>query len=44
MHVGSNSVALNIARILWGFNITPAKTASGHDVDVDMYVTTHCLA
>ena len=39
MHVGSNSVALNIARILWAFEIKPVKTPTGEDVDVDMYVT-----
>jgi hypothetical protein len=38
MHVGLNSVALNIARILWAFDIKPAKTPSGHDIEVDMYV------
>ncbi|KAJ9161080.1 Cytochrome P450 [Coniochaeta hoffmannii] len=40
MHVGSNSVALNIARILWAFDIKPAKTLAGEDVDVDIFAFT----
>ncbi|OIW27073.1 cytochrome P450 [Coniochaeta ligniaria NRRL 30616] len=40
MHVGSNSVALNIARILWAFDIKPAKTALGQDIDVDIFAFT----
>ncbi|KAB5566218.1 cytochrome P450 [Coniochaeta sp. 2T2.1] len=41
MHVGNNSVALNIARILWAFDIGPAKSASGQDVDVDIFAFTN---
>ncbi|KAI5865315.1 cytochrome P450 [Durotheca rogersii] len=37
MHLGSASVELNIARILWGFDVAPAKDASGKDVDVDIF-------
>ena len=36
MHVGLNSVSINIARILWGFDVQPAKDASGEDIAVDM--------
>ncbi|GKT88705.1 cytochrome P450 [Colletotrichum tofieldiae] len=38
MHLGAASVALNIARILWGFQVNPAKDEKGRDVDVDMCV------
>jgi cytochrome P450 len=38
MYLGSASVAINIARILWAFNIAPAKDESGKDIEVDMYV------
>ncbi|KAK2041447.1 cytochrome P450 [Colletotrichum somersetense] len=37
MHLGSASVALNIARILWGFTIGPAKDDKGRDIDVDIF-------
>ncbi|KAH8178530.1 cytochrome p450 domain-containing protein [Sarocladium implicatum] len=36
MHVGTSSVTLNIARVLWAFNVTPAKDEKGRDIDVDM--------
>lgn len=36
MHLGSASVLLNIARILWAFNVGAAKDAQGRDIDVDM--------
>ena len=36
LHLGSASVQLNIARILWGFNVEPAKDSNGKDIDVDM--------
>ncbi|KDN69081.1 hypothetical protein CSUB01_11693 [Colletotrichum sublineola] len=36
MHLGSASVALNIARILWGFAVSSAKDDKGRDIDVDM--------
>lgn len=36
MHLGSASVELNIARILWAFEVGPAKDASGKDIEVDM--------
>lgn len=36
MHLGSASVAINIARILWGFKVTPAVSEKGRDMDVDM--------
>lgn len=36
MHLGSASVELNIARILWAFKVSPAKDANGDDIDVDM--------
>ncbi|KAF4466280.1 hypothetical protein FALBO_6862 [Fusarium albosuccineum] len=37
MHLGSASVVLNIARILWGFEVNPAKDEKGKDVDVDIF-------
>lgn len=36
MHLGTASVELNIARILWAFEVGPAKNANGKDIDVDM--------
>ncbi|KAJ4416338.1 hypothetical protein N0V85_002320 [Neurospora sp. IMI 360204] len=36
MHLGHASVTLNIARILWGFNVSPAKNERGEDIEVDM--------
>ncbi|KAK7934811.1 cytochrome P450 [Apiospora marii] len=36
MHLGAASVNLNIARILWAFNVAPAKDEAGQDIDVDM--------
>lgn len=36
MHLGSASVELNIARILWAFNVGPTQDANGKDIDVDM--------
>ncbi|KAL0932101.1 cytochrome P450 [Colletotrichum truncatum] len=37
MHLGSASVAINIARILWGFDISPGKDEKGRDIDVDIF-------
>ncbi|KAI0844809.1 cytochrome P450 [Daldinia vernicosa] len=37
MHLGSASVELNIARILWAFEVSPAKDANGDDIDVDIF-------
>ncbi|KAK0385962.1 hypothetical protein NLU13_7136 [Sarocladium strictum] len=37
MHLGASSVTLNIARILWGFDVTPAKDEKNRDVDVDIF-------
>lgn len=36
MHLGHASVTINIARILWGFNVGPAKDERGEDIDADM--------
>ena len=36
MHLGWASVELNIARILWAFDVAPAKGKDGKDVEVDM--------
>lgn len=38
MHLGSASVAINIARILWAFDVKPALNEAGEEVDVDMQV------
>ncbi|KAK4465348.1 putative cytochrome P450 17A1 [Cladorrhinum samala] len=40
LHLGQASVAINIARILWGFDIKPAKDESGRDIDVDIFAFT----
>ncbi|KAF6821084.1 cytochrome P450 [Colletotrichum sojae] len=37
IHLGSASVVLNIARILWGFEATPAVDGKGRDIDVDIF-------
>ncbi|KAK8136064.1 hypothetical protein PG984_004004 [Apiospora sp. TS-2023a] len=37
MHLGAASVNLNIARILWAFNVAPAKNENGQDIDVDIF-------
>ncbi|KAF5538608.1 oxidoreductase [Fusarium napiforme] len=37
MHLGAASVTLNIARILWGFEVNPEKDEKGRDVDVDIF-------
>ncbi|KAF4782818.1 hypothetical protein HER10_EVM0003205 [Colletotrichum scovillei] len=37
MHLGSASVALNIARILWGFEVNPETDEKGRDVEVDIF-------
>ena len=36
MHLGGASVTLNIARILWGFDVKPEKDEKGQDIEVDM--------
>ncbi len=36
MHLGSASVSINIARILWAFNVGPARDEKGRDIEVDM--------
>ncbi|EGS17163.1 uncharacterized protein CTHT_0064770 [Thermochaetoides thermophila DSM 1495] len=37
MHLGTNSVLINTARILWGFNIKPAVNEKGEKIDVDIF-------
>jgi hypothetical protein len=36
MHLGSASVAINVARILWAFDVRPALDEKGNKIDVDM--------
>jgi hypothetical protein len=36
MHLGAASVAINIARILWAFNVGPGRNDKGEKIDVDM--------
>lgn len=36
MHLGAASVSINIARMLWAFDIQPAKDKDGNEIDVDM--------
>ncbi|KAK3950572.1 cytochrome P450 [Pseudoneurospora amorphoporcata] len=38
LHLGHPSVTLNIARILWGFNVSLAKNERGENIEVDMLV------
>lgn len=38
LHLGHASVTLNITRILWGFNVNPAKDERGKDIEIDMSV------
>ncbi|PKS11704.1 hypothetical protein jhhlp_001692 [Lomentospora prolificans] len=40
MHLGSASVSINIARILWAFNVRAAKNQKGEDIDVDIFAYT----
>ncbi|KAI1057393.1 hypothetical protein LB507_011541 [Fusarium sp. FIESC RH6] len=37
MHLGAASVTLNIARILWGFDLKPEKDEKGQDIEVDIF-------
>ncbi|KAK3380774.1 cytochrome P450 [Lasiosphaeria ovina] len=37
MHLGSASVAINIARILWAFNVAPARDREGRNIEVDIF-------
>ncbi|KAK7418150.1 hypothetical protein QQX98_004125 [Neonectria punicea] len=37
MHLGSASVAINIARILWAFEVNPAKGKDGKDIEADIF-------
>ncbi|KAK4188886.1 putative cytochrome P450 17A1 [Podospora australis] len=37
LHLGGASVAINISRILWGFNVRPAKDENGMDIEVDIF-------
>ncbi|KAH7480137.1 hypothetical protein FOMA001_g8798 [Fusarium oxysporum f. sp. matthiolae] len=37
MHLGAASVTLNIARILWGFEVNPEKDEKGRDIDADIF-------
>jgi len=35
MHVAERSLFINLARLLWGFDIRHAKDADGNDIPVD---------
>ncbi|AEO67375.1 uncharacterized protein THITE_2116283 [Thermothielavioides terrestris NRRL 8126] len=37
MHLGSASVAINVARILWAFDVRPALDEKGNKIDVDIF-------
>ncbi|KAK4118997.1 cytochrome P450 [Parathielavia appendiculata] len=37
LHLGSASVAINIARILWAFEVKPALNDKGEKIDVDIF-------
>lgn len=36
MHLASNSAFINVARILWGFNVGKALDANGKEIPVDI--------
>ena len=36
MHLGAASVTINVARILWAFDVKPSLNANGEKIDVDM--------
>jgi hypothetical protein len=36
MHLGTASVSINVARILWAFDVKPSLNAKGEKIDVDM--------
>jgi cytochrome P450 len=44
MHVAEGTMMLTMARILWGFDITPAKDAQGKDIYVDPDAVTQSIA
>jgi cytochrome P450 len=35
MHVAERSLFINLARLMWGFDISHAKDADGNDIPVD---------
>ncbi|KAF7336962.1 Cytochrome P450 [Mycena venus] len=39
-YLASNSIYINIARILWGFNLTKARDENGWEIDVDTFAYT----
>lgn len=41
MHLASNSIMINIARILWGFNLGKALDADGKEIPVDIMAFTN---
>ncbi|KAF7302672.1 Cytochrome P450 [Mycena chlorophos] len=40
MHLASNSVYINIARILWGFDVSNARDEAGNEAEVDTFAYT----
>ncbi|KAF8176725.1 cytochrome P450 [Mycena galopus ATCC 62051] len=39
-HLASNSMYLNVARILWGFDLSKARNEEGHEIEVDTFAYT----
>ncbi|KAJ7822103.1 cytochrome P450 [Mycena olivaceomarginata] len=39
-YLASNSIYINIARILWGFNLSKARDENGKEIDVDTFAYT----
>ncbi|KAJ7141223.1 cytochrome P450 [Mycena epipterygia] len=39
-HLASNSIYINVARILWGFNLSKARDENGQEIDVDTFAYT----
>ncbi|KAJ7472750.1 cytochrome P450 [Mycena latifolia] len=40
LHLGSNSIYILIARILWGFNLSKARDENGQEISVDIFAYT----
>ncbi|KAK3986818.1 putative cytochrome P450 17A1 [Cladorrhinum sp. PSN332] len=40
MHLAQSSVTINVARMIWAFDIKPARDENGKDVEVDIFAFT----
>lgn len=41
MHLGNNSIFINLARMLWAFDIRKARDAKGNEIPVDINAYTN---